>query len=151
MPPTQAANWCQAAHLLEEPRIEAVQVTHRPGDRRWLRTTVSKLILDEFTALGTPDEAGSATAPFLARENANILESAETPRAACALADATTATVLFGEDVHALSHPGHNPARVTDFAAPTAPSSCAGPSTPLTARSACPSPAPPGGWSSSPT
>ena len=84
MPPTQAANWCQAAHLLEEPRIEAVQVTHRPGDRRWLRTTVSKLILDEFTALGTPDEAGSATAPFLARENANILESAETPRAACA-------------------------------------------------------------------
>jgi hypothetical protein len=38
-------------------------------------------------------------------------------RAAGALPGATTATVLFGEDVHALSHPGHSPARVTSFAA----------------------------------
>jgi len=49
-PPAEKANWCQAAHLLEESRMEAAQVTRRPGDRRWLRATVSKLILDDFTA-----------------------------------------------------------------------------------------------------
>ncbi len=36
-PPAERANWCQAAHLLEESRMEAAQVTRRPGDRRWLR------------------------------------------------------------------------------------------------------------------
>ena len=39
-------------------------------------------------------------------------------RAACALPAATTATVLFGEEVGALTRPGHAPAQVTDFAAP---------------------------------
>ena len=39
-------------------------------------------------------------------------------RAASALPGATTATVLYGEQVHALTHPGQAPARVTDFAAP---------------------------------
>ena len=39
-------------------------------------------------------------------------------RAACALPAATTATVLYGEQVHPLTHPGHAPAQVTDFAAP---------------------------------
>jgi hypothetical protein len=39
-------------------------------------------------------------------------------RAACALPAATTATVLYGERVHPLTHPGHAPTQVTDFAAP---------------------------------
>jgi hypothetical protein len=39
-------------------------------------------------------------------------------RAAAALPAATTATVLFGEEVDALSHPGRAPDRVSDFAAP---------------------------------
>ena len=33
-PPAERANWCQAAHLLEESRMEAAQITRRPGDRR---------------------------------------------------------------------------------------------------------------------
>ena len=77
-PPAERANWCEAAHLLEESRMEAAQVTRRPGDRRWLRATVSKLILGDFTAAGatpgTPREAGSAAALILARESAGILE-----------------------------------------------------------------------------
>ncbi len=81
-PPAEKASWCQAAHLLEESRMEAAQVTRRPGDRRWLRATVSKLILEDFTAAGatpgTPREAGSAAALILAREHAGILEPAET-------------------------------------------------------------------------
>ena len=81
-PPAEKANWCQAAHLLEESRMEAAQVTRRPGDRRWLRATVSKLILGDFTAAGaapgTPREAGSAAALVLARRDAGILEPAET-------------------------------------------------------------------------
>ncbi len=36
-PPAGTANWCEAAHLLEESPMEAAQVTRRPGDRRWLR------------------------------------------------------------------------------------------------------------------
>ena len=72
-------------------------------------------------------------------------------RAACALPAATTVTVLYGEQVHALTHPGQAPGRVTDFQAPTSPNSSAGRSTPSTARSACPAPAPPGCWPSSPT
>jgi hypothetical protein len=39
-------------------------------------------------------------------------------RAASALPAATTATVLYGEQVHPLAHPGHAPAQVTDFTAP---------------------------------
>jgi hypothetical protein len=89
-PPREAANWCQAAHMLEESRMEAAQVTRRPGDRRWLRATVSKLILDDFTAAGaapaTAREAGSAAALVLAREHAGILEPAETAAVAAKVA-----------------------------------------------------------------
>ncbi len=81
-PPAERANWCQAAHLLEESRMEAALLARRPGDRRWLRATVSKLILEDFTAAGaapgTPREAGSAAALLLARRDAGILEPAET-------------------------------------------------------------------------
>jgi len=81
-PPPAKANWCEAAHQLEESRAEGRQVTRRPADRRWLRATVTRLILDDFTATGAdpsdPREAGTAAALLLAREDAGILEPAET-------------------------------------------------------------------------
>ena len=97
-PPAGKANWCQAAHLLEESRMEAAQVTWRPGDRRWLRATVSKLILEDFTAAGaepgTPREAGSAAALVLARRDAGILEPAETADVAAKVEKAIGADAL---------------------------------------------------------
>jgi hypothetical protein len=81
-PPATTANWCEAAHQLEESRIEHRQLTRRPGDRRWLRATVTRLILDDFTAAGAdpadPREAGAAAALILARQDAGILEPGET-------------------------------------------------------------------------
>ena len=82
LPAPGRANWCKAANELEESRIEARQAGRRPGDRRWLRATASRLILDDFTAAGaepaSPREAGLAAALLLAREDAGILEPAET-------------------------------------------------------------------------
>jgi hypothetical protein len=80
--PRQRASWCTAAHQLEESRAEGRQAARRPGDRRWLRATVTRLILDDFKAGGaapaTPAEAGLAAALVLARGDAGILEPAET-------------------------------------------------------------------------
>ncbi len=82
LPGPDKANWCKAANELEESRIEARQASRRPGDRRWLRATASRLILDDFTAAGaepaSPREAGLAAALLLAREDAGILEPGET-------------------------------------------------------------------------
>ena len=82
LPPEKRANWCQAARQLEESRIEARQAGRRPADRRWLRACATKLILADFTAAGTEPasarEAGAAAALLLAREDAGILEPAET-------------------------------------------------------------------------
>ena len=64
-------------------------------------------------------------------------------RAASALPAATTATVIYGTSGSTpVTRPGRAPARVTDFSANGTESS-ARPSTPSTARSACPAPAPP--------
>ena len=97
-PPAEKANWCEAAHMLEESRMEAAQVTRRPGDRRWLRATVSKLILGDFTAAGaapgTPREAASAAALVLARRDAGILEPAETADVAAQVEKAIGADAL---------------------------------------------------------
>jgi hypothetical protein len=82
IPHERRANWCHAARQLEESRIEARQARRRPGDRRWLRACATKLILADFTAAGaepaSPREAGAAAALLLAREDAGILEPAET-------------------------------------------------------------------------
>ena len=82
IPHERRANWCQAARQLEESRIEARQAGRRPGDRRWLRACAVKLILADFTAAAAepagPREAGAAAALLLAREDAGILEPAET-------------------------------------------------------------------------
>lgn len=82
LPMPGRANWCQAATLLEESRIEARQVSVRPPDRRWLRASASEIILSNFTAIGagagTSLEAGNAAALLLAREDAGIFKPGET-------------------------------------------------------------------------
>ena len=82
LPGERRANWCQAARQLEESRIEARQAGRRPADRRYLRASATKLVLADFTAAAaepaSPREAGAAAALLLAREDAGILEPAET-------------------------------------------------------------------------
>ena len=82
LPGERRANWCTAARQLEESRIEARQAGRRPADRRYLRASATKLVLADFTAAGaepsSPREAGAAAALLLAREDAGILEPAET-------------------------------------------------------------------------
>ena len=80
-PPAETAAWAEAARMLEESRIETAQTTRRPADRRWLRETITQLILADFTAAGatpaSPREAGCAAALILARADAGILDPAE--------------------------------------------------------------------------
>ena len=80
-PPAEAAAWAEAARMLEESRIETAQTTRRPADRRWLRETITQLILADFTAAGaspaSPREAGCAAALILARADAGLLDPAE--------------------------------------------------------------------------
>ena len=77
---------------LEESRIEARQVTRRPGDRAWLRACTCQIVIGDFTAAAAPPasaaEAGSAAALILAREDAGILETAEAEPVAQAVAAA---------------------------------------------------------------
>jgi hypothetical protein len=80
-PPAEAAAWAEAARMLEESRIETAQTARRPADRRWLRETITSLILADFTAAGaapaSPREAGCAAALILARADAGIINPAE--------------------------------------------------------------------------
>ncbi len=80
-PPAGAAAWAEAARMLEESRIETAQTARRPADRRWLRETITQLILADFTAAAatpaSPREAGCAAALILARADAGILDPAE--------------------------------------------------------------------------
>jgi hypothetical protein len=98
LPHERRANWCQAARQLEESRIESRQAGRRPADRRYLRACAVKLILADFAAAGAEPasgrEAGAAAALLLAREDAGILEPAETaPVAAWAEAAIGTANL----------------------------------------------------------
>jgi hypothetical protein len=85
----------EAAMLLEESRIEAAHLRHRPGDRRWLRASATQLILADFTpapnpqqatggqapqprAAMTPWDAARAAALLLARVSAGVLDPDET-------------------------------------------------------------------------
>ena len=84
------AAWSAAATALEESRIEARQVTCRPGDRAWLRACTCQIVIGDFAAAAAPPasaaEAGSAAALILAREDAGILEAAEVEPVARAVA-----------------------------------------------------------------
>jgi hypothetical protein len=92
-PATAQAAWADAAMALEESRIEAAQLTRRPGDRRWLRACAQTLVVRDFAAAAappaSPQEASSAAALILARSDAGVLEPAEcTP-----VEQAVTATI----------------------------------------------------------
>jgi hypothetical protein len=84
------AAWLSAALALEETRIEARQVARRPGDRAWLRACACQIVVGDFKAAAAPPssaaEAGSAAALILAREDAGILEAAESEPVAKAVA-----------------------------------------------------------------
>jgi len=86
------AAWAAAATALEESRIEARQVARRPGDRAWLRACTCQIVVRDFAAASVPPaspaEAGEAAALILAREDAGILEAAETEPVATAVAAA---------------------------------------------------------------
>lgn len=94
-PTTRERAAVEAAMLLEESRIEAAHLRHRPGDRRWLRASATQLILADFTPTPDPDEAGAAQTPapraamtpwdaaraaalLLARVTAGVLDPDET-------------------------------------------------------------------------
>ena len=113
-------------------RPPAGGVPHRvpaghPPPRRppLLRATVTRLILDDFTAAGaapsTPREAGSAAALILAREDAGILEPAETAPVAAKVEAAIGADAL-----DRLAPPGARPPTPTTTPAPWSASPAAG-------------------------
>jgi hypothetical protein len=79
-PPATAAAFADAALMLEESRIEAAQLTRRPGDRHWLRASATRLILDDFAApaAATPWDAAKAAALLIARADAGVLDPTET-------------------------------------------------------------------------
>ncbi|MEV6639655.1 hypothetical protein [Amycolatopsis sp. NPDC051371] len=79
-PPGAAA----AADALEESRMEARQVQHRPGDRYWLRASATNLILADTQAHDpaaapqmTAQDAARSAALLLARVDAGILTRRE--------------------------------------------------------------------------
>jgi hypothetical protein len=79
-PPATTAAWADAALMLEESRIEAAQLSRRPGDRHWLRASATRLILDDFaaSAAASPWDAARAAALLTARADAGVLDPAET-------------------------------------------------------------------------
>ena len=91
-PEGAGAAWVSAATALEESRIEARQVARRPADRAWLRASTTQIVVRDFAAASVPPasaaEAGQAAALILAREDAGILETAETEPVARAVAAA---------------------------------------------------------------
>ncbi len=85
----------RAAALLEESRAERAHLRRRPADRRFLRTAVHTLILQDITH-GTPSDpwhAAHVAALILARRDAGILDPDETEPV-----HATVAAIL-GEDL----------------------------------------------------
>jgi hypothetical protein len=91
-PTGTSAAWSAAATALEESRIEARQVRRRPADRAWLRASTCQIVIGDFAAASVPPasaaEAGQAAALILARQDAGILETAETEPVARAVAAA---------------------------------------------------------------
>lgn len=95
-----------AALLLEESRIETVQIRRRPDDRHWLRASATNLILADTHAddaacapAMTPTAAAQAAALLLGRTDGGILTPAETgpvARAVEAVLGADTLAELRG-------------------------------------------------------
>ncbi|WP_406106274.1 hypothetical protein [Micromonospora globbae] len=74
---TGPARVAEAAALLEESRIEAAQLRRRPGDRRWLRAAVTKILLDDIPTTDDPWAAATSAALVLARVDAGVIDPDE--------------------------------------------------------------------------
>ncbi|MFE3646437.1 hypothetical protein ACFXO2_01055 [Streptomyces sp. NPDC059152] len=70
----------EAGQILEESRAERAHLHRRPGDRRYLRTAVRTLILNDFASAAPADrwQAALAAGLLLARRDAGILDPDET-------------------------------------------------------------------------
>ncbi|MEG3636747.1 hypothetical protein [Micromonospora palythoicola] len=71
------ARVAEATALLEESRIEAAQLRRRPGDRRWLRAAVTKILLDDIPTTDDPWAAAASAALVLGRVDAGVLDPDE--------------------------------------------------------------------------
>ncbi|MFI7492953.1 hypothetical protein ACIBXA_31730 [Micromonospora echinaurantiaca] len=91
---TGPARVAEAAALLEESRIEAAQLRRRPGDRRWLRAAVSKILLDDIPATDDPWAAAASAALVLARVDAGVIDADEATALRRAVARILRPTVL---------------------------------------------------------
>ncbi|MBA9005884.1 vWA domain-containing protein [Thermomonospora cellulosilytica] len=69
----------EAAILLEEPRIEGRQLTRRPVDQRWLRSSAGKIVLDDFDPSQQMDawQAAHLAALMLGRRDAGVFTDRE--------------------------------------------------------------------------
>ncbi|MGC4808737.1 VWA domain-containing protein [Micromonospora sp. DT233] len=74
---TGPARAAEAAMLLEESRIEAAQLRRRPGDRRWLRATVTTILLDDIPTTDDPWAAAASAALVLGRVDAGVIDPDE--------------------------------------------------------------------------
>lgn len=98
-PPGAPPGASAAAVLLDESRIEGVQIRRRPDDRHWLRASATALILADSHALDPPratgmdrSDAAQTAALLLARADAGILTRSEVEPVARAVQD------VLGED-----------------------------------------------------
>lgn len=78
--PRSPSNAVAAAVLLEESRIEAAHLAHRPQDRLWLRAGTTSVVWPELSTTGITGRAAAAQAAalVLARVDAGILTEDET-------------------------------------------------------------------------
>ncbi|MYT32663.1 MULTISPECIES: VWA domain-containing protein [unclassified Streptomyces] len=85
----------EAGQILEESRAERAHLGRRPGDRRYLRSAVHALILNDFTSQTPSDrwQAALAAGLLLARRDAGILDPDETQILE------TTLTGILGPDL----------------------------------------------------
>ncbi|GGL92953.1 hypothetical protein [Micromonospora yangpuensis] len=75
---TGPARIAEAAALLEESRIEAAHLRRRPGDRRWIRAAVIRIVLGDIPTTDDPWSAAASAALVLARVDAGVLDPDET-------------------------------------------------------------------------
>ncbi|GAB3147097.1 hypothetical protein GCM10027290_29850 [Micromonospora sonneratiae] len=71
------ARVAEAAALLEESRIEAAQLRRRPGDRRWLRAAVTRILLDDIPTTDDPWAAAASAGLVLGRVDAGVIDPDE--------------------------------------------------------------------------
>lgn len=89
-----------AGELLEESRAECVYLARRPGDRRYLRASVHRLIMQDIS-VSTPSDpwhAAMAAALTLARRDSGVLEPDEVKQV-----ESIVTTVLGADKLRALA------------------------------------------------